>query len=380
MPRFLAPLLAALATLLGVAGLWTGLDPLSHHAPWLVLLGGGGLALLAPMAGFCPPGVPWPRRDREPRRLELGRAAWLKVPVMWMAAFHRSYAVEPGLYHTGEAWNPEAPLLVTGNYLLSVLSVVRAVGERPVRLLVVDTDGINVWCASGKGRFSAETILVELDRYDPALLGERPTLILPKLGLSGVKLGLLRKLGYRPIIGPVHARDLPAWLDHPPLKHRTEDRVLFGWRARAFAWMPGLLQYLGYAAMALLGLLGVEALGGPSAPVGMLGIVAWLGTAYPLLFPYIPGRRFAIKGLWLGGLTAAALAAAGWFAGAPATTLAATALFTLAFAIFVGLSFTGNSAVSNYSEVRKEIAQFLPVDVILFLAALATFLLSGASA
>jgi hypothetical protein len=380
MPRILPPLLAALATLSGLAGLWTGIEPLAHHAPWLVLCGGLTLAILAPTAGFLPAGARWNRGDREPRPLRLGLTDWLKVPTMWLHGFHRSYAVEPGLYFTGAAWDPDAPLLVTGNYLLSVLAVVRAVGERPVRILVVDTDGINVWCAAGKGRFSADTILVELDRYGPDLLGDRPRLILPKLALAGVKIGLLRKLGYRPVIGPVHARDLPDWLDHPPLKNRTEDRVLFGWRARAFCWMPGLLQYLGYSALILLGLLGVEALGGPRAPVGMLGIVAWLGTAYPLLFPFIPGARFAVKGLWLGGLTAAALTIGGFVSGASAAMLASTVSFTLAFALLVGLSFTGNSAVSNYSEVRKEIARFLPLDVILFVAALVAFLFSGAPA
>jgi hypothetical protein len=380
MPRYVAPLLAVLTTLLGLAGLWTGVEPITGHAPWLLLFGGVTLALLAPTAGFLRSNHSWPRADREPRRLRLGPGAWLRAPIMWLHAFQRSYAVEPGLYYTGEAWDPDAPLLVTGNYLLTVLAVVRALGDRPVGLLVVDSDGINVWCASGKGRFSAQLILTELDRYDPALLGERPRLILPKLGLGGVKLELLRKLGMRPVVGPVHARDLPAFLDDTPLKHRRHDRLVFGWRARAFSALPGLVQYLGYGLAALLALLGIEALGGPAVPLGMLAIVAWLGAAYPLLFPFIPGRRFAVKGLWLGGATALGLGAAGMLGSAPTALVAATALFCLACAVFVGLSYTGNSAVSNYSEVRTEIARFLPVDVILFLAALVTFLLSGASA
>ncbi len=380
MPRLVPPLLAALATLLGLAGLWVDVEPVSAHAPWLVLLGGLILALQAPLAGFIGTNIAWPRSTREPRQLRLGPGAWLRAPIMWLHAFQRSYAVEPGLYYTGEAWDPEAPLLVTGNYLLTVLSVVRALAGRSVGLLVVDTDGINVWCASGKGRFSAQQIMSELGRYDESILGERPRLILPKLGMSGVKLELLRKLGMRPVIGPVHARDLPAYLDAPPLRHRSTDRVSFGWRARAFCWLPGLVQYLVYGLAGLLGLVGVQAVGGPPAPIGMLAIVAWLGTAYPLLFPSIPGRRFAVKGLWLGGATALGLVAAGVALGASWAAITATALFSVAMAVFVGLSFTGNSAVSNYSEVRTEIARFLPVDVILFLAAFVAFLFSGAPA
>jgi len=379
-PPFVPPLLAVIATLLGVVGMWTGVEPLAHSAAWLIGLGGLALVLMAPTAGFLPSAARWARGGTEPRPLTLGPGQLAKAPLMWLHAFRRSYAVEPGLYYTGGAWDPDTPLLVTGNYLLSVLAVLRAVEGRSVGLLVVDTDGINVWCAAGKGRFSADAILLELDRYDDALLGDSPRLILPKLGLAGVKLKVLRAMGLRPVVGPVHARDLPAFLDDTPLKHRKTDRVLFGWRARAFCWMPGLLQYLGYAGAALLALLGIEALGGPAAPIRLLGIVAWLGTAYPLLFPFIPGRRFAVKGLWLGGATAALLVAAGLLAGAGSLLVASAALFSVAASVFVGLSFTGNSAVSNYSEVRTEIARFLPVDVILFLAAFITFLFSGAPA
>ncbi len=379
MPRFVPPLLAVLATLLGLAGLWTGAEPIASHAPWLLLFGGLAMAVLAPTAGFLPRNTSWARASREPRPLRLSTGSWLRLPAMWLHAFARSYAMEPGLYFTGPAYDPDAPLLVTGNYLLSVQAVVRGVAGRPVRLLLVDTDGINVWCASGKGRFSAELIVRELSRYDDALLGERPRLVLPKLGLSGVKLQTLRALGMNPVIGPVHARDLPAFLDDTPLKHRKADRVVFGWRARLFCWLPGLVQYLGYGLAALLALLGVEALGGPGTPLGLLAIVAWLGTTYPLLFPWIPGRRFAVKGLWLGGATALGLLGAGWLVGASVGLITAAALFTIATAIFVGLSFTGNSAVSNYSEVRVEIARFLPLDAVLFLAALVTFLLWGSS-
>ena len=46
----------------------------------------------------------------------------------------------------------------------------------------------------------------------------------------------------------------------------------------------------------------------------------------------------------------------------------------MATALFVGLAFTGNSAVSNYTRVRKEIARFLPFNVLLFLGSLAVFI------
>ncbi len=381
MPRIVPPLIALLATVLGLTGTWTDIQPIADHAPWLILFGGLSLGLLAPRASFLRTGTRWPRASDEARPLRLGLGDWLRAPVMWFHGYQRSYAVEPGLYFTGERYDLDAPLLVTSNYLLTVLALHRALAGRSVRLLVVDSDGINVWCAAGKGRFSAPVILAELNRYPKELWGpdDKPTIVLPKLGLAGVRLEELREAGLRPVIGPVHARDLPAYLDADRLKHRSKDRVHFGWAARCFCCLPGLVQYLGYALAILLALVGFEALGGPRPSLGLLAIVAWLGTAYPLLFPWIPGQRFAVKGLWLGGGTALALAACAALGLTSWAMLPATALFTLATAVYVGLSFTGNSAVSNYSAVRAEIARFGPFGVILFLASLTAYLLAGAT-
>jgi hypothetical protein len=380
MRRLVAPLLATVATLLGVLGLYGGPEPIARNATGLLGFGALALLIMLPTAGFTGAGARWARGGREPRPLRLHPSWLLRAPLMWLHGFRRSYALEPGLYHTGEAWDPAAPILVTGNYLLSVIAVLRALGGRSVGLLVVDTDGINVWCASGKGRFSAGMILAELDRYPASVLGERPRLVLPKLALSGVKLSVLKGAGFEAVIGPVHARDIPGYLDSGRLRHRRHDRFHFDLRARAFAWLPGLVQQLGYAGATLLALLGVELLGGPAVPWGLAAIVAWLATAYPLLFPWLPGRRFAVKGLALGAFTGALPLlglALGWMA---AGLAASAALFAVAMGVFFGLGFTGNSAVSNYSDVRAEIARFLPVDVALFLAALITFLLTGAPA
>ncbi len=369
---------AAALTAAGVAG-WLGQPAFAPHASWFLVLGPLLLGLTALRSTYYRAGTPWPPDSGRPRPLRLTWLDYLKVPVCWLDAFRRTYAVAPGLYYTGPSYDRESPLLVTANYHLSVLLVARRLRGLNVRLLVVDTDGINVWCASGKGQLSDAGILKQLDRYDRELLtgARKLRLILPKLSLAGVRLQALHQARIHPVIGPIYARDLPAYLARAPLEDCDDDRVVFGLRMRLFSWLPGLVQYLGYSLGLALALFGVEWLWGIDVPLGLIPLTALLGTAYPILFPWIPGHRFAVKGLWLAAFVSfglGALAAAGWMR--PAGLVVAV-LFVFATALFVGLSYTGNSAVSNYSAVRREIARFLPLNALLYLACLAAFIWTG---
>lgn len=372
---------ATALTAAGAAGRWLGHPVFAPYAAWFLTLGPLLLGLTALRSTYYRSGSPWPRSCGEPQPLRFTWLDYLKVPVCWFDGFKRTYAVAPGLYYTGSHYDREAPLLVTANYHLTVLLVARRVRAFNARLLIVDTDGINVWCAASKGQLSDTTIRDQLERYDRELLtGDRKLrLILPKLSLAGVRLQALHKAGIHPVIGPIYARDLPAYLSRPPLEDCDDDRVVFGLRMRLFSWLPGLVQYVGYslaAALVLFGLewLCLEWLWEIEVPLSLIPLTALLGTAYPILFPWIPGHRFAVKGLWLAAMVSlglGALTAAGWLSLAG---LVVAALFVFATALFVGLSYTGNSAVSNYSAVRREIAWFLPLNVVLYLACLAAFI------
>lgn len=332
---------------------------------------------LAIKTTFIRAGKAWQSGAAQPKRMSLSTADHFKGIICWIYAFKRTYAVEPGLYFTGEKYDREAPLLVTSNYLLSALLVYKKIKDLNVRLLVIDTDGINVWCSAGKGRFGNAEILKQLSRYEKELLtGEKCIkLVIPKFGMSGVNLRGLREAGIQPVIGPLYSTDIPAYLANPPLKDRDRDRVIFGIGMRAFAWLPGLVQYVSSftAAAIVLALLGFK-----TSIFMLIALPAILGTAYPALFPYLPGKRFAIKGLWLGAGVSVILAAAFHFAGgAQPIRISVYTLFTIATSLFIGLSFTGNSAVSNYSRVRKEIAAFLPFNVLLYIACLALSFIKG---
>ncbi len=370
--RFLGAV-ALIAT--GVAGRWLGHGAFASHAVGFLTIGLLLLGLTALRATYYRSGTPWPYSSSEPHPLRLTWLDYLKVPVCWFDAFKRTYAVEPGLYYTGTRYDRDAPLLVTANYLLTVVLVVRRVRAMNVRLLIVDSDGINVWCGSSEGQLSNAKILEQVDRYDRELLtGDRKLrLILPKLSLAGVELRGLHQARIHPVIGPIYAQDLPAYLASPPLEDCDDDQVVFGLKMRLFSWLPGLVQYVGYSLAAVLVLFGLELLWGIEAPLALVPLTAGLGTAYPILFPWIPGERFAVKGLWLATLVSLGLSILTVAGRMSPAGLVVAALFTFATALFVALSYTGNSAVSNYTAVRREIAQFLPLNVVLYAASLAAF-------
>ncbi len=371
-------MLTAALLFAGVAGLFeaAGLAP---HARLLLCLGALLLANDALCATYYRSGTPWPEASlgefAEPRPLRIGWLDYVKAAISWLDAFKRTYVVEPGLYYTGDRYDRDAPLLVTSNYRLTVFLVVRRVRAFNARLLVLDTDGINVWCAAGKGAFGNAALLAQLNRYDRASLGEGEwlRLVLPKFGLAGIDLRALRKERIRPIIGPLYAKQLPAYLAESPLRDREQDRVDFGLQMRAFSWVPGLKQMLGYSVLLLIFFMAAHRLWGISVPVGVLAIAAFVATAYPLLFPWIPGKRFVVKGAWLGATTAAGLVVAALIGFLPAAAVAAAVPFSLATGMFFGLAYTGNSAVSNYSSVRKETAQFLVPEVALYAVSLLVF-------
>lgn len=378
----LANALLALALVgLGVAAPAIGNDVLERYRLLLISLGGLSLAYRVLRLTYYRSGTRWPGGRHEPRPFHLGLLDYVKAAVSWLDAFTRTYAVEPGLYYTGDHHDVRAPLLVTSNYRLTVFLVVRHARRFNARILVVDTDAINVWCAAGKGAFSNEAIEEQLARYDRALLTDRSwlPLVLPKVGFAGVALRELRKQKIRPIIGPLYAKGLPAFLAGTKLRDQVEDTVHFGLQSRLFSWLPGLVQAVHWSLLLAMMMMVLELTLGVRAPFEIVGIAALLATAYPLLFPLLPGKRFAVKGLSLAAAISVgigAIAAAGGVT--PEGALAAT-LFVFGAALLFALSFTGNSAVSNYSRVRAEVARFFPLQLLFLAASLAVFLVTEVS-
>ena len=142
------------------------------------------------------------------------------------------YAVEPGLYAVGHP-DQRAPVLVTANYKLSLDALRKELSELDAWILVLDTNGVNVWCAAGKGTFATDELIYRLKacKLDQVVTHRR--LVLPQLGASGVAgHEMQRRTGFRVIWGPIRARDLMTFLQNPTRVDPSMRRVSFTLKER----------------------------------------------------------------------------------------------------------------------------------------------------
>src|SRR5512136_1017448 len=96
-----------------------------------------------------------------------------------------NYLVPAGLYAIGNP-TPHDPVVVTANYKMSYDIVRRALAGRNVWLLVLETFGINVWCAAGKGTFGTDELVKRIEETGLTRVVSHRRLILPILGATGV--------------------------------------------------------------------------------------------------------------------------------------------------------------------------------------------------
>jgi hypothetical protein len=96
-----------------------------------------------------------------------------------------NYLVTPGLYGSG-APDAESPVMVTANYKLSFDALRSHLAGISAWILVVNTRGINVWCAAGKGTFSTQEVDYRVKAARLADIVTHRRLILPQLSATGL--------------------------------------------------------------------------------------------------------------------------------------------------------------------------------------------------
>jgi hypothetical protein len=284
------------------------------------------------------------------------------------AGYHRAHhRVEPGLYALGHP-APEAPAFVTANYTLSFDALRAALHGRDAYILVLNTEGINVWCAAGKGTFGTEEIV---RRVQAAGLREKVShrkLILPQLGAPGVAAHEVKKrTGFSVEYGPVRAADLPAYLE---TRQATPEmrRVRFSLADRMTVALVDILTPLPLAA--LIAVVLYFALGRLAALAAVAVFLA-ATVLFPALLPWLPTRDFSTKGFILGALVALPLAAYAY--GSPPAvswlpiSRAATYLLIVPPAVaYLALLFTGSTTFTSRSGVRREIFTYIPAMAWIF--------------
>ena len=102
------------------------------------------------------------------------------------------YKIAPGLYCVGTP-DQDSPVLVTANYKLSFDALRRELTSLNAWILVIDTRGINVWCAAGKALFSTREVVHRVQQTRLKKLVRHDRLILPQLAATGVSAFRLKK-------------------------------------------------------------------------------------------------------------------------------------------------------------------------------------------
>jgi CO dehydrogenase/acetyl-CoA synthase delta subunit len=278
-----------------------------------------------------------------------------------------SYKVKPGLYAVGNA-GPGSPVLVSANYKLSFDSLRRELAGLDAWILVLDTKGINVWCAAGKGTFGTDELVRRIEDSGLARIVSRRLLILPQLGAPGIAAHeVTKRTHFRVSYGPVRAADIKNYLAAGMKAAPGMRRVRFGFKDRFALTAIELINPLKYlalvtAALWVLNLLGLHLLSW-KLWYPYLGAVLIGAFFVPVLLPWIPGRAFAWKGWLLGILWAALvnllqglipLTSVSW---QPA---AANFLLLPAISAFLAMGFTGSSTYTSLSGVLKEMRHAVP--------------------
>lgn len=293
-----------------------------------------------------------------------------------------TYTVDPGLYAVGSP-DDRSPVLVSANYKLSFDSLRRELSGRDAWVLVVDTRGINVWCAAGKGTFGTDEVVRRIDAARLAQVVSHNVVVLPQLAASGVSAPeVRRRTGFRAVWGPVRAADLPAFLDGGMRATDEMRRVRFTLRDRLVLIPVEIVNELKIGAAALAGAAVVGGLGtgfytlARFADRGLLALASVAGAMLagtvltPALLPWVPGRMFATKGAVVGAVVAAALAAKSALVGASVfgapisgLSVAAACLFLVAGSSFGAMNFTGTSTFTSLHVVEKEMRAWMPWQI-----------------
>jgi hypothetical protein len=302
---------------------------------------------------------------------------WGTIKARW-AIGRMHYTIEPGLYALG---NPDhgAPVLVTANYKMSFDRLREALPGRNLWILVLDTKGINVWCAAGKGTFGTEELVSRIQTSGLGSVVSHRLLVLPQLSGPGVAAHQVKKLsGFKVVYGPIRARDLGAFLDGQMKATPDMRRQTFTFMERAVlipVELVSALKAVLYVAPVLFFLGGLAGPNGfwvdgvsrgGAAVLSLLSAVFAGAVLTPLLLPWLPGRAFSLKGLSTGFFVFILFTALhGSF---PSSWSGRLELFGFLLLIpaataYLAMNFTGCSTYTSLSGVKKETRLALPMEI-----------------
>ena len=291
-----------------------------------------------------------------------------------------SYRISPGLYCVGDP-GLESPVLVTANYKLTFDHLRRELLGQNLWILVLDTRGVNVWCASAHKTFGTEELLSRIELSGLAKLVSHRQIIVPQLGASGVSAKAIKSsCGFEVIWGPLRAEDLPEFLANACKTLRDMRKLTFTISERLVLVPVELAMALKPSLLFLTVMLGISGIGpdffltGQAwsrwllfVPPFLLGLISG-GGLVPALLPWLPFRSFYLKGIIVA--LPVAWVVYFWFGSSSWLEVVAQLLICITVSSYLAMNFTGATPYASPSGVEKEMRQAISAQLLMTLVAL----------
>ncbi len=292
-------------------------------------------------------------------------------------SYRNNYTVNAGLYAVGDP-DRDSDVLVSANYKYSFDLLRCSLKGLDAWILVLDTKGINVWCAAGKGTFGTAELVKRISAAQLDKVVAHRRIIVPQLGAPGVSAFKVKQSsGFKVLYGPVRAKDIPAYIKAGYKATREMRRVNFPVYDRLVLTPmeinPAMKKFPLYAALVLVvfglspsGIMFKDAYTG-GLPFLLLGLVSVFSGALltPVILPYVPFRSFAVKG-WIIGMLSVFLSAkfVPLLIQQNTFLLMVTYLFFPAASSFIALQFTGSTTFTGMSGVKQELRVAIPTYIV----------------
>ncbi|MBF0411364.1 MAG: hypothetical protein HQK70_01470 [Desulfamplus sp.] len=293
-----------------------------------------------------------------------------------------NYRVSQGLYAIGEP-DENSEVLVTANFKLTFDILRTNINQLNLWILVLDTLGVNVWCAAGKGTFSTQELVKRVQLSGLEKIVKHRRLILPQLSATGVRAKDVKTMcGFNVIYGPVRASDIQAFLRNGRKAEPCMRRVTFTFKERLILTPIELtvaFKSLLITVAALLFISGVNSelfslqnnLGSgllKSLERGFFSLIfLFIGfvsgaVVTPALLPFLPFKAFAAKGIVSGAIFSLLAIFFSSTSSLNIAAMAALSTFGITVSSWFAMNFTGATPFTSPSGVEKEMKQFIPIQ------------------
>lgn len=279
-----------------------------------------------------------------------------------------NYRIQEGLYGLGNP-DQDSNVFVTANYKLTFDKLRKELSGLNAWIIVLDTKGVNVWCAAGKGTFGTKELIRQIAETKLSEIVNHRRLILPQLGATGVRAQEIKeKTGFHVFYGPVYAKDIKEYLANNLKKTEKMRQVFFDLKERLAVAPMEIVSSFKPALIILFILFLINFyVDKRFTYTFLIDFIPYLGAIIagtlliPLLLPIIPFRSFALKGSVLGIIWVFII---GFLLKVDLITFLYYFFVIIPMISFLAINYTGASTYTSLSGVKIEVKIATPIYII----------------